>query len=275
MDYSSLYDLITYLEYGTKLHIGVLFFGHYGNEKLALPHTQTIHSSPVCDEMKSRPGGYGKCFRCRNTAIKKAMDTKKPFGGFCINGIYEYTRPVILDDEVACIIFIGNILNKEHGYERLKFRLSQKEDIFETLESDFSPEKCEALGSLTESYIRMVLSMPDSKNAKDGFNPLIENLKKYIETNLEYDIKISHIARIFHYNEKYLGRLFRSETGMSFKEYINNARVERAKILLRETDDKIIDISSAVGYNNVTYFNRVFKKYFSVSPDGYRRRICK
>ena len=275
MNYSSLYDLITYLEYGTKLHIGVLFFGHYGNEKLALPHSQTIHSSPVCDEMKSLPGGYPKCFKCRNAAIKKAMQTQKPFGGFCINGIYEYTRPVILDGDVACIIYIGNIFDKEHGYDKLKSRLSQKEHLIQSMQSGFSLEKCEAVGSIVESYIRMILSLPDVKKEGTDFNPLIENLKKFIESNLEYDIEISHLAKIFHYNEKYLGRLFKTETGISFKEYINRRRAERAKLLLSENDDKIIDISTKVGYNNVTYFNHVFKKYFSLSPTQYRQKILK
>lgn len=52
MNCSSLYDLITYLEYGTKLNIGVLFFGHYGNEKLSLPFSKTIHSAKICEKMR-------------------------------------------------------------------------------------------------------------------------------------------------------------------------------------------------------------------------------
>ena len=88
MVYNSLLDLITYLQYGTKLHIGVLFFGNYGNEKCILPSEQTIHASKICDEFKGRDGGLEKCFRCRNAAIRKAHCTKTVFGGLCINGVY-------------------------------------------------------------------------------------------------------------------------------------------------------------------------------------------
>ena len=73
MEYNSLYELITYLQYGTGLHIGVLFFGNYGNQKCILPFEQTIHASAICDEFKSRPGGLDRCFRCRKAAIKEAL----------------------------------------------------------------------------------------------------------------------------------------------------------------------------------------------------------
>ena len=96
-----LYDLIRYLQKGTNLHIGVLFFGSYGNELCRLPHAATIHTSPVCEQMKLGSAGFRRCFRCRNMAIRKALETKRAFGGLCSNGVYEYMHPVVLEGEVA------------------------------------------------------------------------------------------------------------------------------------------------------------------------------
>ena len=111
MEYSKLYDLINYLQYGTNLHIGVLFLGSYGNDMVKLPHRQEIHAGVLCDEFKTQ--NFDRCYRCRNKAVYKALKTKKDFGGVCINGIYEYTRPVVINDEVASIIYIGNIYDEE------------------------------------------------------------------------------------------------------------------------------------------------------------------
>ena len=271
MNYSSLNDLIDYLEYGTKLHIGVLFFGSYGNEKLVLPHEKQIHKSPVCSVMKGSPNGYRRCYYCRNTAVKKALIGKEPFGGLCINGIYEYTRPVIIDDEVVSVIFIGNILPTEDKREKLVRKLSEREDLIGSLESGFSFENCKAIGELIESYIRMILELSPAKNEKNDFDPLIENLKNYIEANLEYEIDLSLVAQMFHYNEKYLGRLFKRKTGYSFSEWINKRRVEIGREMLISENDTIINISSRIGFNNVTYFNRLFKKRYGVTPSEYRR----
>lgn len=151
MEYNSLYDFITYLQYGTNLHIGVLFFGDHGNEKCILPHRQTIHASKICDEFKSREGGLKRCFRCKNLAIKKVYHTKATFDGLCINGVYEYTRPIVIDGDVACIIHIGNILEETKGYEKLKKELAGKDYLFDTLEKIFRLKNVKLSGSYLKS----------------------------------------------------------------------------------------------------------------------------
>lgn len=267
MDYIKLTDLISCLEYGTRLHIGIIFLGRFVDERLTLPRQHTIHAGKICDKCKEMPGGFSKCFMCRNLAIEKAIKQKTDFEGFCINGIYEYTRPVIIDGEVACIIFIGNILKDNKRLERtLKIEPSLKN----TLEQNFSAEQCRTVAAIIEGYIQMIFASP--KIREQTRNPLIINLKSYIDSNIENDIEIPYLANIFHYNEKYLGRLFKKEIGTSIKDYINSSRIEIAKKLLEKTDCSVIDVSRRVGYNNVTYFNRIFKAKLGVPPTEYRNK---
>ena len=266
MEYSKLYDMINYLQYGTKLHIGVLFLGSYGNDMVKLPHRQEIHTGILCEEFKSK--NFNRCYRCRNRAIYKAIKTKTDFGGVCINGIYEYTRPVIINNEVASIIFIGNIFEQEKGYPTLKLHINERTWLFDTLEKNFPEEKCKELGKILESYIRVLL---ENYTAKSESNPVIENIKNYIEDNLEFDIKTAHVAKIFHYNEQYFGRFFKKETGKSFSNYLSCRRLERAALLLESTDNTVLDIANKVGFNNVTYFNRTFKNVYGLTPTKYRK----
>lgn len=271
MEYSSLYDLITFLQQGTKLHIGVLFFGNYGNKKCTLPHSHQIHMGKICDYYKAvNEKSFRRCLKCRNMAVNKALTEKNPFGGLCINGVYEYLRPVLIGKEVACVIFIGNIFMPYKRFTRMKNK-SESADLFaETLEQDFDESKCETLGILIESYIRILLEKYES--ADTSINPLIENIKSYINANLEAKIELSHIAEVFHYNKTYLGRLFRKETGKTVSEYINEKRLVTAKALLENTDDSIISISVCTGFNNVTYFNRLYKSRFGVTPSQSRKK---
>lgn len=270
MEYSNLYDLITALSYGTNLHIGVLFFGHYGNEKLILPHKNTIHTSQICEMIKNTPGEFPKCYRCRNLAIAKALHTQKPFGGLCINGIYEYTRPVTEHGNTICLIFIGNIFSEGRGERLLQKCLAYDPTLINSLEMNFSYEQCEMLGALIESYIRILLKAYPPSEIQPSFDPLVENLKRYMEEHLEYDLDITTLAKNFHYNKKYLGRLFKQKTGMSFHEYANDRRIERAKQLLQNTDNTITSISLRCGFNNITYFCRIFKQNTNLSPSEYR-----
>lgn len=262
MEFCSLYDLLTFLEYGTQLRIGVLFFGTV-NDKLKIPYDRSIHDSLICRHFKENPEQYKRCYRCRNAALKNAQRKKSGYGAECINGIYEYTKPVYIENELYCIIFIGNISNGSEKLQRIDKSLT------DTLEVNFDESRCEKVSTIIESYINAALKfLPTSSHSE---NPLIDNIKRYIRENIEYDVDFSDIASVFHYNDKYLGRLFKAKTGVTFKGYANSLRISKAKTYLKESDLSVIDISARSGFNNVTYFNRLFKKAVGVTPVQYRK----
>ena len=71
-------------------------------------------------------------------------------------------------------------------------------------------------------------------------------------------------------NPAYFSTLFRQSCGSTFKEYLNIVRIEESKRLLANTDYSIIDIAVAVGFDNQSYFSKVFKKYTGLTPKQYR-----
>ena len=264
MEYGTLYELITGLSYGTKLYIGVCFFGNNGNKKCELPHEYSIHAGNACCVLK-RCTDPKRCYRCRKMAIRKAVRTKESFGGCCINGVYEYTRPVVIDDEVICVIYVGNIFAEEGRKKLEKYPV----DI-SCMEHNFSYEQCDVLGNLIEGYIRTLLEKyPDTA---DRFNPLVKNIKSYLNENLEYDVSVSYLSELFHYNAVYLGRIFKKETGMSIKEYVNIERIKKAQKLLWH-NESITGTAQQCGFNNVTYFNGVFKKCTGITPSEYKKMV--
>lgn len=266
MGFSTLSDLINSLSACTNLHIGAVFLGGYGNQQCILPHKNMIHASMVCEHFKDEEGGYERCFRCRNYAIKRAIKSKKPFGKECINGVYEYTHPIVENGKVVCIVYIGNILPKNNN--KISNKISKKE-MLNTMQVGFTPEDCKKMAFLIESYIKMLLMVYPKQNT---YNPLAENFKAFIESNLEYQIGVKELAEMFHYNKKYLGRLFYKEVGKSVNEFICERRIERAKELLHNRELTITQVALKVGVENITYFNRIFKKLCGVTPSAYRKQ---
>ena len=268
---SPLYQLIQQIEYGTRLHIGVLFFKSYGNSACVLPHRHEIHQSPLCDGFKSASrNSYFRCVRCRNLAVEKALTEKQPFGGLCVNGIYEYTHPVVINGDVAAIIFIGNILDRDKGLSKIQKQTIKTVLSLDTLEPDFSKEQCQQTAETIDRYIRFLLEKYSDESPDE--KPLIKNIKCYIDDNLEFGLDIRRIAAAFHYNSRYLCRLFKKETHMALGEYILSQRLKRAQALLLETSHSVIEISTEVGFNNVTYFNKLFKSSFGITPTAYRKQ---
>ena len=98
--------------------------------------------------------------------FQKAIKTKTAFGGLCINGVYEYTHPVIINDDLACIIYIGNILCDEENNSKLNKWISREQSLLNTMERNFGLEKCMAVADIIEGHIRILLEKYTYKNSK-------------------------------------------------------------------------------------------------------------
>ncbi|GAA3406132.1 AraC family transcriptional regulator [Paenibacillus hodogayensis] len=92
----------------------------------------------------------------------------------------------------------------------------------------------------------------------------------YLERHSYQPIDVESIARLFHVSSRQLNRILKNETGMSVMETMHRNRMERAKQLLRETDETIIGVAALVGYESPSFFNRLFARQVGCSPSVYR-----
>jgi Response regulator containing CheY-like receiver domain and AraC-type DNA-binding domain len=103
-----------------------------------------------------------------------------------------------------------------------------------------------------------------------GSDDIVENVKTYVNKNYRNDISLDIIASLFSINSTYFSHLFKEKSGENFVDYLNRVRIENAKKLLKNTDTKMYQIAKAVGYDNVKYFFRIFKKVTEMTPERYR-----
>ena len=95
-------------------------------------------------------------------------------------------------------------------------------------------------------------------------------VEKEIRENYASNITLRSLSEKYYVNSAYLGQLFRKKYGQSFKDYLNNYRMEQAAKLILESDAKDYVIARKVGYEDANYFNYVFKKAYGMSPSKYR-----
>ena len=93
----------------------------------------------------------------------------------------------------------------------------------------------------------------------------------YIHQNYSKDITLSELSKLVNYSNSYFSSLFKSVTDKSYLEYLNHYRIKKSIELLKNTDMQVIEIASSVGFDNVTNFNRMFKKLMGMSPTEYRK----
>ncbi|WP_206853861.1 response regulator [Candidatus Enterococcus mangumiae] len=137
-----------------------------------------------------------------------------------------------------------------------------------------------------DEYLHGIQQINQAKSVQDLHHLLLallkeqQNQKKY-SLNVEKVLGILHehyhepltlkeVSEDLHLNVMYLGQLFKKETKKSFSSYLNHLRMEQAKWLLLHSNQNINEISNEIGYNNTTYFSKLFKKIVGQSPTEYR-----
>ncbi len=98
----------------------------------------------------------------------------------------------------------------------------------------------------------------------------ISRLIDYLKTHFTENVTLSSASKYVNMSESYLSSMFKKETKMSFVEYLTKLRIEKAAELLKTTDWPSYAIAEKVGYENINYFGRSFKKVMGMSPSRFR-----
>lgn len=107
------------------------------------------------------------------------------------------------------------------------------------------------------------------KNTSPDLGKTSEKLKQvldYIELHYTEPLSISELAKLCHFSDYYFMRFFKKHMNMTCVEYIVNLRLEKAVELFKEGNTSILDISLSVGFHNLSYFHRAFKKKYHMTP---------
>ena len=155
------------------------------------------------------------------------------------------------------------------------------------IEGGLSPEEAYALG---DNYIQAA----ESAKTLDELNPLshlmyddfiqrvhkcrtnpklsmqVQKCVDYIEMHLDEKIRAADLAALVGYTEYYLTHKFKEETGLSVTDYTKFAKIERAKVLLKSTDQTVQDIASQLSFGTRNYFSRIFQEVTGQTPMEYR-----
>lgn len=127
--------------------------------------------------------------------------------------------------------------------------------------------------SLIEDMIEPYMEKKQAKEISEQEH-IVKEAMKYIKSNYMRDISLEECADELGLNSYTLSKWFKIEKKVNFIEYLTNFRMEKAKELLLSTNQNIGDIAEAVGYQN-SYFNRIFKKHFDLTPGQYRKKFQK
>lgn len=187
------------------------------------------------------------------------------------------------DTDGTLLKYIAPILNHEHElpylinknnscYNKILYLIEYILFCYYEKEIAYELELKSLLFNLFSILYKNNLINKQSTKSSLTFNTTdkIKIILNYINEHFAEDISINTLATLCDYSEYHFMRFFKKHIGLTCIQYINNLRLEKASILLTSSNMPITDISLDVGFDNLSYFNKLFKRKYKLTPKEFR-----
>ena len=112
--------------------------------------------------------------------------------------------------------------------------------------------------------------LTQSENIHEGREERIVDIMNYMRNHYK-DVTLDDLADNFNLSKPYLSKYIKENAGITFQEAVKQARMKKARTMLKESNKTVESIAAFVGYENVEHFNRLFKKSYGMTPVQFRR----
>ncbi len=263
------------------------------------PITQHSLCTQFCGLVRDHPYYKTLCERCDSRGGLEAARTRTPYIYTCHSGIVDFAIPIIYNNAYLGAIMAGQVMldddKNTSGLEQIYTDNSiapLKSGIYYDAYLSLPKMKLEKIVSISNmlfSVCNMFLELEVAKlsgltdpsaQVPDILQPTAPYVNKniltpvyeYIEKNIFEDLSLNRVSSACNISANYLSRLFSKFNDTTFSNYVNQKKIEYAKKLLVSTDMSVNEIAIRFGYNDCSYFIKVFKKEIGLSPAKYRQQ---
>ena len=250
MDKAALEELLSDFYTVTKMEISVLDDNMHTLSEAKRP------SKSLCADIHNKPGAMRICKGSDIEALSRVNEDKKPYVYTCPFGITEAVVPIIREDKVIGYVFSAMGIREGEDTQNVgEFSVLTDEDI---------SARVSIMRLLAEKVSRDdgLIAHPDSIGSLT---------KQYIRCNLAKKITLADIALYLHCSTVSVTEHFKREFGITVMEYLVKKRMEASEELLLAIDAPLREIGERVGFSDVEYFSRTFKRYHGISPAAWKR----
>lgn len=254
--------------------------GIWSHPTINIGHAYRVHSTPLCNTAKSTKKGFRWCWYCKTRAVKRAVEEQKPFHGHCPYGMLEVVHPIVMHSKTIAIIFIGHIVGDRQAFEAKAAKICRLtgvsfEKIMEQLPHTCPVEDVELyyrMADIIDWHIQHFLTLQPVPPPYSQRHWLTEKLLQCISEQYHTSLQLTDLAKTYFVNAKYAGRIFKRDMGRSFSEHLNKTRLAVAESKLIYSTASITQIAVDCGFGSASYFNRLFKNEYGMSPGEYRKK---
>lgn len=270
-------EISTCLKGFLKLNISA---GASYQEKGAVTLTGLYAQANQACQLRVIQGKGSLIFDGKNMKTKIKNDLKPGERLEYLKNILASLNPTVISKGIETIIIMPSSVTVADFDEIIHLYQKYSMILFDFIEQNNIEKSCKEQIDKFDKYIYSMDSVTEmnkwlkatieaiARGLATG-NSLIRKVKKYIDEHFSEELSLQSVADHAGVSSSYISKLIVKELGISFTEYLNNYRVERAKELIQNSNLKIYEISERVGYGSIENFSRVFKRITGKSPKEF------
>jgi len=219
--------------------------------------TAAITEEDIINGSIGSPNGYLKRVVCKLSRL--AEGDPDPYDDF-IRDHSEWAKTLLSNPSVDPI---------DKVFEKFQLDCAER-NMYEFKKLDCLISQFKDSGNKDEKLLKQIIDIVSGVSKPQTTYPIVDRVLEYIDLHISEDISNAEIAKKFNISVYYLSHIFKSVTGTNIREYRNELKLTKAKLLLKNTDMSIGQIACDVGFESVSYFSEVFSKLETISPQKYR-----
>ena len=265
-DRERLRDLITDFCIITKVSVSVV------NADFVTLATYSEKTPPFCEAIQNADGGKEKCICSDIKLLEECRRTGHMCSHICHAGIMDAVIPLVKSGVVIGYILVGRIRVKDFDeiYENINW-LANGYDKMKKYYSEMNTYNAVQINSLLELASMMVSFILTNDIIKPEYDPIAEQAEAYITSNIKEKLSIDGLCRKLGVSKNRLYHSFHKMYGCTVNEYITEKRLDMGRMLLETTDYSVARIAEETGISSYTYFSRLFRETYKISPLKYRK----
>ncbi|MDP0497039.1 MAG: PocR ligand-binding domain-containing protein [Verrucomicrobiota bacterium JB024] len=307
---STLERFCEYWEKITGLHICIYDYAYFSIESdwLELPYVRCTHCSEYCMLVKSNEEAFHECIKTESQRTALAAKSKKPLLHRCHAGVLDLVVPIIVGSQTAGAVFIGQCAPSDKRERNKYIKSIAKKYTLDTaqlekaMEGLMDTEKAGLMESkdvayFVAEYIRRIMGSAIHMSIVDAavvFNAAgevdvaripnyfldqiaassrkIKHALERIRNGYWTDIPQATLAKEAGLSESHFSRLFKKQTGMTYRRCLVEARLSAAVWLMKKTDLNNKQIAELLNYGEASSLHRAIRIHTGTTPTDLRRR---
>lgn len=252
-----------------------------------------FHFTPFCQLMRQDPEMGRRCRISDRCGGLEASKSNQPCIYRCHAGLTDFSIPLVIGGHLVGFVLCGQVrINdtvKLPVVQESSFAWQQNGQLAENFEKiplidyDRLLSSADLLKIIVDNYLKQQLDFVVIKEHQPAGSerrasipgPHDSKMKKvlrYIDSHYSEDLRLEDVAAMVYLSPYYFSKLFKKYQGIGFNAYVNQQRMHSARQMLEQSDWSIAVIARNLGFSQASYFCKVFRQTYSITPQAYREQ---